>query len=211
MKKLVPVFFLLILVNLGCKSDSVSTTSNNVLMPLKVGNTWIYEDQVFSEDGTNTHTANDTITIVSSQVVAGITYYTSNYGANYYYDSKGLWVLVDNVHHFFAKYPLAPGEIMPADTIVITKESSPDPLDNAIGIQKLVGENMTVHFPNNVIYTCQQFQRDYKGIKYDTIYSSVTTSYQLGTGLVFEQQFLSTKTGGHYIANARSLIKYDLK
>jgi hypothetical protein len=196
---------------IGCKSSPTSATSNNDLMPLKVGNLWMYEIINYSDSGATSVTTYDTITIVSTQVTAGVTMYASNYGESYYYDSRGLWGTAQGIRSFFAKYPLAAGETMPADSVMITSEPSPDPIDVAVGIQKLVGENQLVHFPDGHIFTCQQYQRDYKGTKYDSIYFTETSSYQLGTGLVYEEFYRPNGHNGLYKSESRRLINYSIK
>lgn len=202
------VFFIgLAFLDIGCSRSPTSAVASGDLMPLKVGNMWIYQRVNYSETSAETTTSFDTITIVSSHINGGTTYYVSNFGAEYYYDSRGLWVALFGIPRFIAKYPIGASEVMPTDSFAVVPESSPDPYDLAIGTQKLVGQNQTLRFSNGDVFTCQQFQRDYMGTVHDSLYFSELMSFQLGTGMVWQEYLRPNGHGGQYRQESNQLIK----
>ena len=92
-----PLLLLILLVTIGgCgildPDDSSNKPSSGVIMPLKVGNTWIGRTTMTDRDGAVTSVTYDTLRIVKEKRIDGYIWYEANTGDLYRNDADGLHV-----------------------------------------------------------------------------------------------------------------------
>lgn len=197
MKAIILVLFLIPLLAACSSTNTPVTQSSNDLMPLAVGNQWTYHEWRADSTHVLRPQADFTITLLSTSVKGGNTYYQSDLGARYFYTSQGLWSETNGVlsPHFFAKHPVVLNEQMALDSVAITDEQSPDPLDLAIGTQTLTGENVPYTTSSGTTYNTVQYRRTYRGTVHDSVYLVELQYFQLGTGLVMHSYLAPDATG----------------
>jgi hypothetical protein len=71
MKKTTTILFLMLFVLGGCQQSSGPSASPGVIMPLAVGNIWVYNHIFVEIQGGEIHEPNDTTTLVEKQIIAG--------------------------------------------------------------------------------------------------------------------------------------------
>jgi hypothetical protein len=120
------VLFLAVLLA-GC-SDILGPDYLDYIMPLKVGNRWIYwhtgMDSIY-RDG-----ALDTLEIVGTEIVKGETWFISNRGERYINRARGLHVRDSNstCGCMRAKYPATTGDLFQFDTARVLLPGNNDPV-----------------------------------------------------------------------------------
>jgi hypothetical protein len=100
------------------QTPSTASDSHLPIMPLKVGNIWIYRFQWVDSNGVVRMTRLDTQRVISKMVCDGETWYRLNNGKSFYINrADGLWIQFDSskVEHW-ARYPTKPGATFGADT-----------------------------------------------------------------------------------------------
>ncbi len=86
MTKLKILFFLSIVVSLSCCSDSPTKPAQKTeIVPLSVGNVWIYQNYKLDSNGTIIKEYYDTLRVIKDTIIDGTIWYT------YYAPSGDLW------------------------------------------------------------------------------------------------------------------------
>lgn len=79
------------------KSNPVNSSSEQQIIPMKMGDSWVMQYAVYDTTGTTLETLADTSRVVSDTVIAGVTwYYVSSkisHGVYYTNKSDGLWLM----------------------------------------------------------------------------------------------------------------------
>jgi hypothetical protein len=106
LKKLIMLF--LVFISISCQKDEVMSNGNvtpPVIMPLAVGNQWIFriteEDSLFHIVSTNY----DTLRIIKDTLIANEKWCLDNDGEIYSNRSTGLWKIVNGAPSLLLKYP----------------------------------------------------------------------------------------------------------
>ena len=107
----------------GCSEDSTGPSSNGVIMPLAVGNEWVYKVSFYNSDGTVNNTFFDTLRIYDKLYDGQDTIYaftnndrynSNDVGAN---RADGYYTLSPGPLKIQAKYPTYSGEVFRIDTL----------------------------------------------------------------------------------------------
>src|SRR5688572_3217045 len=112
----------------GCDSTSGPSTTS-VLVPLAIGNTWIYEVTGVDSTGVVYDTSEYVRTLTDTMTIDGELYYRiDNWIAFATNRPDGHWILIaDPPARRYAKYPAFVGEVTRRDTLR-GSEIDPDPL-----------------------------------------------------------------------------------
>jgi hypothetical protein len=212
MKKNYIGLFIFVLLIAGCKENSQSPQSADVIMPLAVGNQWYWDVEYYAPDGTVTGAGKDSLLITSTRNVGGVERYVIGTGAEIYYEGSALVTSLNGFRKPFiwARHPmpLAAPEII--DTFVITTEQSPDPIENAEYIMTYLSNSVPITTPSGN-YNTLKYQFDLIGMRSDTLHSRDFGYYALNVGLVMKEQFvLDTLTGNLYRVSQSRLTKVIL-
>ena len=117
--------FILSLLFVSCKSEEPTleqeiTLDTSVIMPLKVGNTWLYRTVILDTSGNVLSTVHDTVAIVRDTTIGQERWLVNNLGSHYTNRTDGLWGTIQSgsqpiqfVH--LAKYPASTNERYPMD------------------------------------------------------------------------------------------------
>jgi hypothetical protein len=163
-KYIVILLFTMSFTQTSCDSSSdPSTSSNEEIFPLKIGNKFVYLVEHFDYNtGNLDSTQINTVEVTSSQKVNTDTYYTlmtksstgridSVYAAN---RTDGLWFLSDSESELFVKYPANIGDSWGGDSI-----TGPGPVTYAKGKWILKAKDEPVSVPAG-IFNCYRYQLD---------------------------------------------------
>jgi len=98
MKKIFLISLIVLLI-ISCKKNITNSSDIGIIMPLAIGNSWIYED----DDGDLSE-----VNITSEIDIDGITWYIDNNDNFYRNNSEGLWIydLEDDREGLHLKYPI---------------------------------------------------------------------------------------------------------
>jgi hypothetical protein len=197
----------------GCDSDSNQSPTGNgsQILPLKVGNMFIFQEEEFDYDtGVLDTTFLDTISLVSSTVVGTDIFYSVRSSAYqitdsiYYYDrSDGLWVLSGSSKRLLVKYPAAIGDAFGPDTIF---GSGTDAW--AVGRWTLVAKDDPVSVPAG-IFTCHKYQKDLIVDSTKQLYSRQINWMAPNTGFVLWESYYNDSR--LHLVYRSSLLKAILK
>lgn len=174
---------------LSCRSSTDSNATQDVIMPLAIGNTWIYH----TGRGTDIIKipTDDTIRLVSKFSYAGNTTFVNQYGAYYTNRSDGLWITYPAFSYeiLSANYPANQGNIFRRDTLILTDESSPDPIGIAISnvFVDSIGEIVTV--PAGT-YPCYKYNSDIRDTNTNQILTRINTFYSVNFGLIKMESYM---------------------
>jgi hypothetical protein len=195
----------------GCSNTS-GPTSGDVLMPLAVNNTWIYENFSYDSLGNRSPGFYDTTLLVSSHLVNGEMRYTNQYGVDWMNrnDSLMTYYSLGSGYYIFAKYPMKIGESMNLDKWVITTESNPDPIEEAQRVLTYLGGDTTITVPAGT-FKCIKYRNDLIGIRTDSLYERDYHYYCLNVGLIYSVMTgLDLDTRKFYLNSHKELLKYTL-
>ena len=98
MKKIFLISLIVLLI-ISCKKNITNSFDIGIIMPLAIGNNWVYED----DDGDLSE-----VNITSEIDIDGITWYIDNSNNFYRNNSEGLWIydLEDDREGLLIKYPI---------------------------------------------------------------------------------------------------------
>jgi len=134
-------------------------TSANVIVPLSIGNYWIYEVTLNDTANTVVETRYDTVAVVSDTMVNSVHWFCLNKGTwvrntveGYYYKPLPQWS-----EQLVVPYPAVYADEFNIDTVHITRDSlngEPDTLQ--VGY-RVVSTNATITVPEGT-YTCYDYK-----------------------------------------------------
>lgn len=116
--------YLAIIIFSGCESDTTGPSMpEGPIMPLAVGNTWIYKTSSLNNDGSTDSIYYDTIAIKGVTIVNGDSIFYFDHGTAGLLSgtSYSIAIFGDNNFKLFAKYPTRPGEIFRRDTLTFVE------------------------------------------------------------------------------------------
>lgn len=124
---------LLIVSLTACNKDNnpVSPGPANELLPLAVGNRWVYSDTVLDSNGTTISTSTDTMLVLRDTVLQNQTWFTTTSGI-YRDSSNGLWIWSGGPQLVF-KYPASAGDSFSTPNAVVTVVSTNEHIDVPYG------------------------------------------------------------------------------
>jgi hypothetical protein len=173
----------------SCKSSTESNNpqSQDVIMPLAVGNMWAYHDQTFHKGISGSY--DDTLKIVFTIFFGKDSAYKNKYDTYYQNKGDGLWIMPFGSSDFIlsAKYPGNAGDVFGHDVTIITNESSPDPIDSAGADIRIDSVNATVTVPAGT-YQCYKYNADYYDSKHQLLIKE-NNYYSVNTGLIKRERF----------------------
>ena len=208
----------------GFRQYNISVQDSEVIMPLAVGNFWIYADTTFNPDGSALYVDIDTLHIVRQAVINGATWYypdtsegldiTSQYPLRYMLGSDGLYNALDNtgggVGHV-AKFPTTKGD---------TFDLNIDQVNGLIFDIKVAATDTSVTTPLST-YFCYKYVPQWMDLQYHPwadssvayyIYKDSTCQkyycYTTDVGLVEQMTHKFDDNGHIYVYNKKDLIKW---
>jgi len=200
---------------ISCKnSTDIGTQSQGVIMPLALGNTWIYIDHGYDSNGhlivpspSDTLLINDTITYGKD-----VLYIPRDRKIYYINKADGLWIRYDfdSKEIFQAKYPTKVGDIYRHDSYILTKESSPDPLGEVAADYIVSSTTESVTVPAGT-FICYKYNADYYDTASHQLLDRFNTFYAPNVGLIKEEDFhFDTVSQTLMIAQSHQLTKVIL-
>ncbi len=200
---------------ISCKnSTDTGTQSQGVIMPLAIGNTWIYLDNGYDSNGhlivpsrLDTLLINDTITYGKD-----VLYIPQNRKIYYYNKTDGLSIRYNFAPEetLFAKYPAKAGDIFRHDSYILTKESSPDPLGLAAADYIVSSTTESVTVPAGT-FICYKYNADYYDTTKHQLLDRYNTYYAPNVGMIKSEDFhLDSATQTLMIAQTSQLTKVIL-
>ncbi len=192
MKKYLLLVFCLGIIS--CKSSTDTGTQNQtVIMPLAIGNTWIYLDNGYDSNGHLFVPSTYDTLLISDTITYGkdILYKPQNRLIYYTNKANGLWVRYDlapSEEIFFAKYPAKDGDIFRRDSLIVTKESSPDPLGLTIGNFIVSSTTESVTVPAGT-FVCYKYNADYYDTTSHQLVDRVNSFYAPNVGRIKSEDF----------------------
>jgi hypothetical protein len=206
----------------GCKNFSTDSISEiQQIMPLAVGNEWIYGDKNFDSIGHITFLYNDTLKIRSV---------VNDHGQILYYDqlgffgshafilkANGLWSFVTgelspNLELFEIPYPIKKDTLIVLDTTLkqgIVDSNGNYTSDEVIETIILKNENVLINVPAGSFF-CYQYQIDQTVISTKNVVGRHDVYYALNLGKVYEEYFYSNPLIPLRRSYIRSLKSYHL-
>jgi len=211
----------------GFRQYNISVQDSEVIMPLAVGNFWIFADTTFNFDGSIFTSVIDTLRIVRQSVINGQTWYypdtsaafgfSAQYPTRYMLGSAGLYGALDNLGggaSLDAKFPAAKGD---------TFDLSIDTVNEIIFDLKVAATDTSVTTPLST-YFCYKYITQWMNTQYmplpDTvvaydIYKDSTCAkywcYTTDVGPVEVVAYNVDDNGKRYIYNKKDLIKWYLQ
>ena len=175
----------LILLSACGDEEIVTSRDTSVLLPLAVGNTWIYEQTRFDSLGTVLGVSMDTIRIDRDTIINGETWYHRALGIHYANRDDGVWLNIQATSTIVYKYPMQVGEFTTNnvnDTTWLIDSKSP--------VSLLIGQ-----------FSAYQYQNKFKGFPFST--------YMVpGIGWVIWENVQSVNNLTPYLSSRYVLVKY---
>ncbi|HEY6907393.1 MAG TPA: hypothetical protein VI230_07975 [Ignavibacteriaceae bacterium] len=97
----------------GCKNESnviVPPIVTTEIVPLKVGNSWLYQTTVYDTMGNIVSSTFDSFSVVSDTLINGQYYFTLSTGVIRWNDVSGFWMLAAPDSLLLYKYPAEVGD-----------------------------------------------------------------------------------------------------
>jgi hypothetical protein len=113
----------------GCSEDSTGPSSNGVIMPLAVGNEWVYKVTQYGGNSSIDTTYFDTLRIRQSAFYNGDSVYSFNSSAAGTNRPDGYYKTFGSTFKILAKYPSFSGEVYLIDTLLGVMWDTTDELD----------------------------------------------------------------------------------
>jgi hypothetical protein len=182
----------------SCKeSNPAGPEGGQLIIPLRIGNTWSMRYTVYDSTGSTRGTIDDTFKVVTDTVVAGDTWYTisSTIFSTLYFANRsdGIWTLGTSTEpSLIFKYPANVGEtwnaqVDPSTTFQISLQS----------------DTVSVTVPKGT-YTCYEYRLLENSRPYLDLYASP------GVGFVAMDIYANTDSGRSYKQARGELISFVL-
>jgi hypothetical protein len=213
MKKYLLLAFCFAIISCKNSTDTV-VQGQSVIMPLAIGNTWIYIDNGYDSNGhLIVPTPSDTL-LISDTLSYGkdIIYIPQNRHIYYVNRADGLRIRYDGYFDetFIAKYPAKAGDIFRHDRYLITKESSPDPIGVAAGDLIVSSTIESVTVPAGT-FICYKYNEDYYDTASHQLLDRFNTYYAPNVGMIKEEDFyLDSASQTLKLAQSHQLTKVIL-
>ena len=194
--------------------DSATTgpsTQQGAIMPLAVGNTWVYKVSILNNDGSTGSSYFDTVKIINSMIYNGDSIFAFNHGTAGKLNDEGYSIAIFGSDNFqlFAKYPTATGEIFRRDTLTF---EDMDSLGNIIFDTSLITffckENPSSISVPAGSYSAVQYQYDVTSLHAD-FQDREVYYYAPGIGEVYSYSY--SWSNGLVPFYKRELVSVDLK
>lgn len=213
------------LLGLGCDSDSSSSTSGNVIMPLAIGNKWCDATEWYT-DGILDTTINGCYRLTEAEQIDSLICYREEYGVTtgftrYYSNrSDGLWlvscrgIIGGCLKRLYIPYPATVGTALEPDTSIYRQIDSSNGgwreyEDTAITALTLVSVDTLVEVPAGSFH-CYKYEYVHLNSRADRSRWSTFYCYAVNIGQVYSEVSY-TDTGIKKFAVRSSLTSLELK
>jgi hypothetical protein len=186
----------------SCKtSHSLANSSQNdqQILPLKVGDTWVFRYTHFDTTGAIQKTVYDTLMISTDTLVAGDTWYEFSTHNGRFYTNKpdGLWMMAGGT------YPITPTLLYkyPASVGDSWNTSYANSMTLQVSVEQV---NVSLTVPQGK-YPCYEYRTSYNSKPQEDDY------FCPGVGFIADDYYSYTNSGRMYKGAHRELVSVTLK